>query len=161
MTKSVYSQISTLKQNRYDKVLGEVRDKQQEIEDAEQKYKELEEELAQLKKEFPKKKKAVYDEYLLESVQKNAFEKIGYHIMVLEHEISAHQLKIKTQEEQIESLKQELDALLQTKQELAKVLQKYEILIEIDEKERKAQAQYKEDMELEEFSKSSQLRLFE
>jgi len=153
MTLSIYASIGQMKQTRYNSVISRLFMKRMEIEEAEKALEEIELELSDLKDAFPEKKKAIYDEYFGKNVHRDAFEKIGYKIMVLEHEISAYKLKIKTQEENIDVLKQECQVIEQTKRELAVVLEKYAILVEKDELEQKKIAEYKDDLELEEFAK--------
>lgn len=153
MTDSVYSRIAQMKQNKYDKVLAEVKAKIHEIDDLNEKKKMLEDDHKALKESFPARKKAIYDEYFTGDVDRTTFEKIGYLVMVLEHEISAHLLKIKSHDELIVQAKEELVQLEVRKHEFVKVLEKYSILVEIDTAEKKKLAQFREDAELEEFSK--------
>lgn len=154
MITSVYARISEIKQTKYDKLLQELKLKLKELEDLKEQKRLLDEELEQLLESFPKKKKAVYEEYLQgDGVNKSSFEKIGYKIMVLEHEISAHRLKIKSQEELIEVAEKGVEELQSQKKILSKTLEKYSILIEADIEEQKIIAEMIEDNEMEEFAK--------
>lgn len=153
MITSVYARIAEIKQTKYDKLLQSIQQKMKELEALNEQKRLLDEELDNLTETFPARKKEIYDEYLDDSVNKSAFEKIGYKIMVLEHEISAHKLKITSQEELIEVAEKELEELQAQKQVLSRTLEKYSILIETDIEEQRVVHEMIQDNEMEEFAK--------
>ena len=99
MTQTVYTSLRNLKQTRYDRLLVQIQAKVAEIDGVVQKKDRLEQELENLIELFPKRKRQIDKELLTGKVNREVFEEIGYRVMSLEHEISAHRLKIKAQED--------------------------------------------------------------
>lgn len=154
MTKSIYASIAEIKQNKYDKLLVEISQKSQYIDTLIKEREILDQELDELKKNLPSRKSKIYEEHFSSNVNRNTFEMIGYKIMALEHEISAHKIKIKTKDEEIEAAKTELAELNVKRKEFSKIIEKYNILIELDIENEKRLEEFTENNELEEFSKA-------